>query len=159
MPSGTSKRILYQGEFHHGTDDKRRLQIPARWRPENTENVELTLILWPRNDVREACLMVLPLMETDALVDDIRETSFADEEAEILRRLIGTKSENVKFDRAGRIIIPERMAKIVGIEKEAMLVGMLDRFQIWNVERYQQVKSEDEVMLQRAFKVIAAKRK
>ena len=154
---GGEEMILYQGEFQHGIDDKRRVQVPSKWRPTNTENVELTLILWPQGTQPDACLLVLPPKETKTLVDNIRTTPFANMKAEVLRRLIGSKSENVKFDRAGRICIPERMAKAAGVEKEAMLVGMMDRFQIWNVERYRTVKSADEVMLQQAFEVIATK--
>ncbi len=154
---GGEETILYQGEFQHGTDEKRRIQVPAKWRPSNIENVELTLILWPHAGQADACLLVLPPVETKMLVENIRSTPFANVKAETLRRLIGTKSENVRFDRAGRICIPERMAKAVGIEKEAMLVGMMDRFQIWNVARYKDVKSADEVMLQQAFEVIATK--
>jgi MraZ protein len=148
---------LYQGEFQHGTDDKRRIQVPAKWRPSDTENVELTLLMWPQGTQPDACLLVLPPKETETLVENIRTTPFANVKAEVLRRLIGSKSENVKFDRAGRICIPERMAKAAGVEKEAMLVGMMDRFQIWNVERYRTVKSADEVMLQQAFEVIATR--
>jgi MraZ protein len=155
-PAG-NRRFLYKGEFEHGLDEKRRLQIPARWR---VPNGELTLILWPRKEVKEACLMVLPVGQTDALVDRISdETAFADEDGDVLRRLIARRSETVKFDSAGRICVPDRLVKAVGIEKQAMLVGMLERgFQIWNVERYQQVTAEDEVMLQQAFKILAKRK-
>lgn len=155
--AGGKERILYQGEFEHGVDEKRRIQVPAKWRPWDTENVELTLILWPQGTQADACLLVLPPKETETLVENIRTTPFANVKAEVLRRLIGSKSENVKFDRAGRICIPERMAKAAQVEKEAMLVGMMDRFQIWNVERYRTVKSADELMLQQAFEVIATR--
>jgi MraZ protein len=155
--AGGDERILYQGEFEHGVDEKRRIQVPAKWRPMDTENVELTLILWPQGTQADACLLVLPPKETETLVENIRTTPFANVKAEVLRRLIGSKSENVKFDRAGRICIPERMAKAAQVEKEAMLVGMMDRFQIWNVERYRTVKSADELMLQQAFEVIATR--
>lgn len=154
---GGLETILYQGEFEHGIDDKRRIQVPAKWRPSNTENVELTLILWPQGNQPDACLLVLPPQETKTLVENIKATPFANARAEVLRRLIGSKSENVKYDRAGRICIPERMAKAAGVEKEAVLVGMMDRFQIWSVERYKTVKSADEVMMQQAFEVIANK--
>jgi len=42
----------------------------------------------------------------------------------------------VTLDKGGRICLPEAMAKAAVIDKEAMLVGLVDRFEIWNPERY-----------------------
>jgi DNA-binding transcriptional regulator/RsmH inhibitor MraZ len=46
------------------------------------------------------------------------------------------------------------MAKAVGIEKQAVLVGMLDRFEIWNPERQVKVQTADEVMAPEAFRMM-----
>ena len=37
---------VYNSSFQHGVDEKLRLQIPAKWRPED-DGVELTMMLWP----------------------------------------------------------------------------------------------------------------
>ncbi len=37
----------YNSLYRHGVDEKRRVQIPAKWRPEKT-GTELTLMLWPK---------------------------------------------------------------------------------------------------------------
>jgi MraZ protein len=147
IESNTS--IYYNSTYCHGVDDKRRVQIPAKWRP-STE-VEFTLILWPRGTVTEACLLVLPPEEWIALVNKLKAMPFANPKVESLRRLIGTKSDRVALDKAGRICLPEAMAKAVGIESQAMLVGLVDRFQIWNPERYQAAKAEDEISSSDAF--------
>ena len=52
----------------------------------------------------------------------------------------------VKTCKVGRICIPEEMAKAVGITDEAVLVGLLDRFEIWSPERFTNVKAADAVM-------------
>jgi MraZ protein len=80
--------------------------------------------------------------------------SFADPKASALRRLLGSKSASVSLDKAGRICLPEGMAKAVGIEDEAILVGLVDRFEIWNPDRYQKVSAVDEALLPEAFKLI-----
>jgi DNA-binding transcriptional regulator/RsmH inhibitor MraZ len=36
----------YNSCYRHGVDEKRRVQIPAKWRPEEP-GTELTVILWP----------------------------------------------------------------------------------------------------------------
>ena len=72
----------------------------------------------------------------------------------VLKRFIGSESIQVPLDKTGRICLPEEMAKAAGISDEAVMVGLLDRFEIWSPERYQRVKSSDAVMAQEAFKLM-----
>ena len=57
-------------------------------------------------------------------------------------------------DKAGRICLPEEMARAAGITNEAMLVGLLDRFEIWSPQRYRQIEVTDNVLAQEAFKLM-----
>jgi len=145
--------IVYNGIFRHGVDEKRRVQVPARWRPAEAE-MEFTLIVWPNATYKEASLLVLPPQEMLALLNKVRQMSLADPETQSLRRLLGSKSANVSLDKGGRICLPEDMARKVDVKDEAVLVGHLDRFEIWNPERYKEVEKADETLLPQAFKLI-----
>jgi MraZ protein len=68
--------------------------------------------------------------------------------------LLGKKSDRVTPDKAGRICLPEAMAAAAGIDKEALLVGMVDRFEIWNPKRYEGASAVDDALLSDAFKLI-----
>ena len=72
----------------------------------------------------------------------------------VLKRFIGSESVQVALDKAGRICLPEEMARAAGIGDQAVLVGLLDRFEIWTPERYDKVRSSDAVMAQEAFKLM-----
>jgi MraZ protein len=72
----------------------------------------------------------------------------------VLKRFIGSESVQVALDKAGRVCLPDGMAAAAGIKEEAMLVGLLDRFEIWNPERYEKVRASDAVMAQEAFKMM-----
>jgi MraZ protein len=152
QPEKSSEPIFYNSLYRHGVDDKRRVQIPAKWR--SPEPDVLTLILWPKGTLAEACLLVLPPEEWNALVQKLKAMPFADAKAEALRRLLGKKSDRVTPDKAGRVCLPEAMASSAGIEKEALLVGLVDRFEIWNPERYQGASAVDDGLLSDAFKLI-----
>jgi len=149
----SNEQTYYHSLYRHGVDDKRRLQIPAKWRPKQPD-VEFTLIPWPKGTQKDACLLVLPPPERDALVQKLKAMPYADPKAQTLRRLVGTKSDQAALDKAGRICLPDAMAKLVGIEKEAVLVGMLDRFEIWNPERYAAACAVDEELAGEAFSLI-----
>src|SRR5438876_12307037 len=148
----SSELIYYNSHYRHGVDDKRRVQIPAKWRPAEAE--VLTLVLWPKGTMPEACLLVLPPKEWEALVQKLKAMPFADPKAEALRRLLGKKSDRVTLDKGGRICLPEVMAKAAAIDKEAVLVGLVDRFEIWKPERYLAASAVDDESLPEAFKLI-----
>ena len=151
--SASSEIIYYNSLYRHGVDEKRRLQIPAKWRPADA-SVELTLILWPKAEMQDACLLVLPPEEWVALVQKLKALPFADPKAEILRRIIGKKSDRVTLDKGGRICLPEAMAKAAGIDKEAILLGLVDRFEIWNPDRYDATSVADEQLSPEVFQQI-----
>ncbi|HZV35683.1 MAG TPA: hypothetical protein VFB72_14000, partial [Verrucomicrobiae bacterium] len=104
MPSTDTdnKTIHYTSLFRNAVDEKRRVQIPAKWRPSEPD-VEFTLILWPNGGQPDANLLVLPPTEMKALAEKIRAMSSADPKASALRRLIGSKSASVSCDKVGRI--------------------------------------------------------
>jgi MraZ protein len=147
----SNSAFVYSSAYTHGVDEKRRLQIPAKWRPE--DEVTFTLITWKKPQ-QEACLLALPPDVMKTLMAKIAAMPFSDPRAETLRRVLGTKSDQVTCDKAGRICIPEQMAREAGIEKQAVLVGMWDRFQIWNPDRYAATNKVDDAMTSEAMSLI-----
>lgn len=142
----------YNSEYRHGVDAKRRIQIPAKWRP-SKPGTELTLVLWPK--AKEGpCLRVLPPQQMAKLMADVNATPNSDSGKVVLKRLLGSGSVQVTLDSVGRICLPEKLATDAGIGEEAVLVGLLDRFEIWSPERYEQVKASDAVMAQEAFRMM-----
>ena len=121
--NGTIEPTYYNSLYRHGVDEKRRVQIPAKWRPAKA-NIELTLILWPKNPAG-ACLRVLPPEEMAQLMRDIDAMPNDDPNKVVLKRFIGSESVQVTLDKAGRICLPEGMAKDAGISDGAVLVGLL----------------------------------
>ncbi len=153
MPDNqTVPQIYYNSIYRHGVDQKRRVQIPAKWLP-GDESVEFTLILWPKSK-EGPCLRVLPPLEMAQLMESIDAMPNSDPNKTVLKRFIGSESVQIATDKTGRICLPEEMAKAAGITDEVTLVGLLDRFEIWNPERYQKVKASDAVMAQEAFKLM-----
>jgi len=151
-PEATTQATYYNSLYRHGVDEKRRIQIPAKWRPAKA-GVEFTLVLWPKSK-EGPCLRVLPPVEMAELMRDLDAMPNTDPNKVVLKRFIGSESVQVTLDKGGRICLPEEMARAVEIKDEAVLVGLLDRFEIWNPDRYQKVKASDAVMAQEAFKLM-----
>jgi transcriptional regulator MraZ len=142
---------FYSSTFKHGVDEKRRVQIPAKWRP--AKPVDFHLILWPKSS-HGMCLRVLPQREMVRLLKEIEDMPSSDPNKLTLKRFIGSESVQVSVDKGGRICLPEDMANAADIKDQATLVGLLNQFEIWNPERYLKVKAADAVMAQEAFKMM-----
>lgn len=151
-PNDISAPTYYNSLYRHGVDEKRRVQVPAKWRPAES-GVEFTLILWPKSK-EGPCLRVLPPLEMSELMRDIDAMPNSDPNKVVLKRFIGSESVQVALDKVGRICLPEEMARAAGIANEAVLVGLLDRFEIWSPERFEKVRTADAVMAQEAFKLM-----
>ena len=153
MPdNGTTEQICYNSLYRHGVDEKRRVQIPSKWRP-TSPGTEFTLIVWPKYEVGP-CLRVLPPKEMAELMQALDAMPNDDKNKTILKRIIGSESAQVTLDKAGRICLPEEMAAAASIKDEVVLVGLLDRFEIWNPARHEKIKAADAVMAHEAFKLM-----
>jgi len=153
MKQNVSRETTYYNSlYRHGVDEKRRVQIPAKWRPADS-GIELTLIVWAKYAAGE-CLRVLPPKEMAELMQTIDAMPNSDPNKTVLKRIIGSESVQVALDKAGRICLPDQMTKAAGIGDEAVLVGLLDRFEIWNPERFEKVRASDAVMAPEAFKLM-----
>jgi MraZ protein len=150
--NGTVGPTVYNSRFRHGVDDKRRIAIPSKWRPSEA-GTELTVVLWPK--AREgACLRVLPPSKLTELMQSIAAMPNSDPNKCVLKRVIGGESVQVTLDKVGRITVPEEMTKAAGIDKEVILVGLLDQFEIWSPERFEKVRISDEILSQEAFRLL-----
>jgi len=150
--SETTEPTYYNSTYQHGVDEKRRVQIPAKWRPAES-GTELTLILWPKSK-EGPCLRVLPPPQMAKLMRQVNDLANTDSNKVVLKRYIGSESVQVTLDKVGRICLPEKMAREAGITNEAVLVGLLDRFEIWSPDRYEKVKASDVIMAPEALKLM-----
>src|ERR1700722_5458958 len=94
----------FHGSYRHKMDDKGRLPIPFRWRPE--DSVEVALIIWRKHQAG-VCLRGLLPEQWDKMLADIEAMPNSDSNKTVLKRMIGTSSALSKLDSVGRITISD----------------------------------------------------
>jgi MraZ protein len=151
MADSAPVQRTFSSLYRHSVDEKRRVPIPFRWRPE--ESVEYTIIVWSKYEAG-TCLRVLPPEQWFKLNESIDAMPSNDPNKPVLKYWIGTGSAPAKLDSAGRMTIPEEMAEAAGITNQAVLAGMLDRFEIWNPERHERLKAAHNKMLAGALQML-----
>mgnify|MGYP002408820038 CR=1 FL=1 len=121
---------MFMGEYQHGLDTKGRLIIPAKFREELGEGAVITrgldncLFLFPREEwaILEGKLKTLPLTKHDA--------------RQFVRFLFSGATE-CEMDKQGRIILPPNLREFASIEKDAVVIGVSSRVEIWSKERWE----------------------
>lgn len=144
---------LFVSRFDNKVDEKRRIQIPSSWR-RGQSGVRYVLVPVPKRAWRPACLMAMTPEKYLSLVREVRQMPFSNDRADTLRRLMGARATEVETDSAGRICLPEEVAKAVDVKDRVVLAGMIDYFEVWSPERYAQMESGDDERAVEAFSMI-----
>ena len=129
----TEGKVFYTGLFRHTLDDKGRLTIPSVWR--HAHAAEETFLATPHPD---GYVAVLPPKEVDLLHAKISGLRMSDTKAQTFAARFFSQTQDFSFDKAGRIGLSAELLKHAGIEKDAVLVGTLTKFNIYNPARWQQ---------------------
>jgi MraZ protein len=143
MPDHGTNVPSFHGSFVRGLDDSRRVMMPAEWKPENPKTV-FTALAWPIQT--KSCLLVLPPERWRVMLEKLRAKSLTNEQVAVFERVIGANSGSLTLDKVGRFCLPEELAGKIGLEKEIRFVGRLDKFEIWNPNRYKAVEAADEAL-------------
>ena len=131
-------RTVFFGTFRHFVDDKNRLAIPAKWRA-SKKNKKGSQEFYVLPDPK-SCLIVLPASAMEKMLERADDISIGEYERRDVLRLITSRGHGSPCDSQGRIGLTDELLRHAGIEKEAVLVGVLTRFEIWSPARFAEVE-------------------
>jgi len=120
---------MFLGEYSHSIDNKGRLSVPKKFRESLGEKAILTKGL-------DGCLFLYPASEWDSLSTKLRELSVTQADTRAFARYLFGSAAEVKFDQLGRIQIPEYLRGYAKLTKETVLLGVLERVEIWRKEEW-----------------------
>lgn len=128
---------MFMGEFIHTIDAKGRIIIPSKFREELGDEFVITLGL-------DGCLFAYPNSEWEAFVDKLK-TLPGTKEARQLQRYFMAGAAACQADKQGRILIPARLRENASLDKDIVFVGVLNKIEIWNKERWENNNYYDDV--------------
>lgn len=123
---------MFRGRSEHGLDSKGRLSIPARFREilrAKYEEERLIVTNLPE------CLVAYPLDEWRKLEEEFTRMKFAPPEVLSFQRYFIAGAMECPIDSHGRILIPNNLREEAAIERDVVLSGMLNHFEIWSKVR------------------------
>lgn len=132
------------GSFAHMLDAKGRVFIPAKWRETLGETVVLTLGVLHTQSVH--CLYGMSVSQWQSFSDKLAQLPVTDVAGQAIRRKLYVMAAACELDKQGRILIPLPLRDAAMLTKDATLVGINDRIEIWNpdaLHRYSAQTDED----------------
>ena len=124
----------YTDRFEFSLDDKGRVSVPAEWRGEAFEKRFLVL------PSEEGCLRVYPASFLGRQLETLSAegVTSTDVRRKSLEKLASVM-QAAEPDQQGRIMIREKFRQHAGLNRQAVMVGRLDHFEIWEPRRWQKV--------------------
>ena len=124
----------FRGSFTHTIDHKGRVSIPARYRRQLSGDADETFVVLRG---LETCVALYPSDEFRRLDERLRARSFADENNRRYQRMMLVDSRDETLDAQGRVVLPPRLIAHADLQKEVLIVGMLDHLELWNPEHFE----------------------
>ena len=120
----------FLGSFQHQLDDKGRLSLPAQFRREATDQRFVLVQAYP------PALALYP--ETEWLeVEERMQTMMRDPAGRMWVLSVMSSAVEVTPDAQGRILIPASLRGAAELEGQALLVGAINKVEIWNPELFE----------------------
>ena len=116
---------MLTGEYSHSIDAKGRLIIPSKFREILGEDFVITKGL-------DGCLFLYPSNEWKIFEEKLR----TNKNARTFTRFFLGSAVDGGLDKQGRALISSALRTFAGLEKDVVLVGVLDRVEIWDQARW-----------------------
>ncbi len=124
---------FFTSEYECKLDAKGRLVLPSKIKGNLPETSGNELVL--RRGF-EPCLILYPMVEFKKIYSKISGLNEFNEEYRKLQRNFFRGNATVELDGTGRFLIPKLMISYAQLQKEAIVVGMGNRIEIWSPELY-----------------------
>ena len=126
---------MLMGEYSHSLDTKGRLIMPAKLRQDIGDKFILTKGL-------DGCLFAFSQTEWNNFEEKLKGLPLSDKNARNFVRFFLSGATECEIDKQGRFLIPTNLRISANLEKDAIIIGVGTRIEIWNKETWQKCDEE-----------------
>lgn len=126
---------MLRGASSINIDTKGRLAMPTRYRDWLIEECQGQMVCTV--DISHTCLLLYPLTEWEEIEKKLRRLSTMQPNERRLQRMLLGHADDCTMDSNGRLLISQPLRAHAGLEKKVMLVGQLNKFEVWSEAQWQ----------------------
>ncbi|MFO7579309.1 division/cell wall cluster transcriptional repressor MraZ [Nitrosomonas halophila] len=124
---------MFRGVTQLSLDSKGRLAIPARYRDELLARCAGNIVITADPS---RCLLIYPQPAWEPIEKKLNGLSSFNPQIRSLQRLIIGNASDVEMDGSGRILVAPPLRQFAGLQKEVVLAGQGEKFELWDVEKW-----------------------
>jgi MraZ protein len=134
---------VFKGTYRYRIDPKGRLPVPPPFRralrDPGADHVVLTLL--------DQCLAAYPPAEWARLEEQLASLPAFSKPVKALTRALASRAVDCAVDGQGRVLLPQALRAAASLSKEAVVVGVLNRFEVWSPEAWESFLRDSERIL------------
>ncbi len=139
-----SQFAVFKGTYRHRLDGKGRLPIPASFRRSlgsaGSRGVVATLV--------DQCVAIYPQEEWRRLEEHLRRLPAFNRQSKALARHLASRAVDCSLDAQGRILLPPALRAAASLLREAVVVGVIDRIEVWAPAVWEEFLRDSERLLE-----------
>ena len=129
--------MFFMGTYTPKLDDKGRIFLPAKFRDQLAEGLVVTR-------GQEFCLTVWPMTAFEEVARRAQEAPVTVKGARDYTRFLFAGATDEKPDKQGRITIPPMLREYASLNKDVVVIGVMNRVEIWDPARWEEYSAAGE---------------
>lgn len=126
---------MFRGISNLNVDTKGRLAIPSRYRCSIIDTSKSQIIVTV--DHTDHCLLIYPMQDWINVEEQLMKLSNMNRRSRNVQRLLLGHASECELDSQGRIRISAPLRDYAGLERKVVLVGQLNKFELWDAATWQ----------------------
>ena len=132
----------FSGWFEHTVDEKGRVSIPSSFREKLSVNHDEKL--FATRSLSGPCIEIFPASEWQRLLERVGTLSQSEPAVIHFRRRFISAAAEVSVDRSGRVLLPQGLRSQLGIGREVMIAGNIEKLEVWDRGAFVSLYENDE---------------
>ncbi|HTZ08224.1 MAG TPA: division/cell wall cluster transcriptional repressor MraZ [Acidimicrobiales bacterium] len=128
------------GTYEHALDTKGRVILPSKFRPSFEHGGYLSQFL-------DGCLALWTPEAFEQQMEEMQVRASTRRADRNMARFWASGSQESEIDRQGRMMVPAKMRQYAGLESDVIVVGAIDRVELWNPARWDEKVGPEEQRL------------
>ena len=129
---------MFKGEYSHTIDAKGRVIVPAKFRDKLGEGSVVTKGF-------DGCLFVYPEEEWEKFEAKLSGLPLNNEKVRMVTRHFFASAADCEIDKQGRFLIPTTLREFGELDKDVVMVGVMNRIEIWNKDRWKKANTYEDM--------------
>ena len=125
----TLTKNTFIGEYSYSLDSKGRINVPSKFRKALSNDNDNTFVITRGMD---SCVWVYPLIQWKEIESNLRNLSSLSKIHRAFVRNTVRYATPSTYDRQGRITLPPSLVNYAKLDKDVLIIGMVNKMEIWN---------------------------